>query len=171
MFAYRNGIVADALRASGDVHAYVLGCQLTDLVAIARQHEPGKELARALWADTKHRECRMIAPMLMPAGEMSQAEALEWATAVENEEIADVLCHRLLRQLPFASELVGSLLAGSGALERYTGYRLQLNLLVIGRPLVTGVAAQVERDLPAATGSLRQVLLGIQEEINEDNQL
>ena len=33
-FAYRNGIVADALRREGDPHQLIMGCQLADLMHI-----------------------------------------------------------------------------------------------------------------------------------------
>ena len=36
-FACRNGVVADALRAAGDPHRYIMGCQLTDVASIVSQ--------------------------------------------------------------------------------------------------------------------------------------
>ena len=103
-FAYRNGIIADSLRKNGDPHSMIMGCQMTDVAQIAAGIEPSKEIAEAFWTDTKHRECRMIAPMLYPSADMDKATALQWAKNVECEEIADVLCHRLLRKLPFAAK-------------------------------------------------------------------
>ena len=84
-FAYRNGIVADALRKNGDPHTMIMGCQLTDIAAIAQTLSPSKAVAEAFWADTKHRECRMIAPMLYPIDEMTEPCAMQWAQAVECE--------------------------------------------------------------------------------------
>ena len=105
-FAYRNGIIADSLRKNGDPHSMIMGCQMTDVAQIATGIEPSKEIAEAFWADTKHRECRMIAPMLYPAADMDKATALEWAKNVECEEIADVLCHRLLHRFSASTRLL-----------------------------------------------------------------
>ncbi|MBQ0070131.1 MAG: hypothetical protein KBT09_10355 [Bacteroidales bacterium] len=130
-FAYRNGIVADMLRKNGDPHQFIMGCQLVDVVNISNRVEHTVENATRLWSDRNHRECRMIAPMLYPIDEMQYDVALDWAESVECNEIADVLCHRLLRRLPFAWVLSKELVNNDSDLVKYTGYRLVLNLLLI----------------------------------------
>lgn len=134
-FAYRNGIIADALRSSGDPHSFIMGCQLVDVVAITSRYEQSPELAQALWNDRKHRECRMAATMLYPIDMIDEETALKWAQDVECNEIADVLCHRLLRRLPYASSLAMTLLnnAEDNSRMAYTGLRLLLNLLIMGK--------------------------------------
>ncbi len=132
LFARRNGVVADALRAAGDPHEMIMGCPLSDIIAVARDHEQSAELAEALWADTKHRECRLLAPMLYPTSVCDEATALRWCLDIQTEEEADVLCHRLLRLLPFALDLVEQLAMDNAVLVRYTALRLLLNLLLMG---------------------------------------
>ena len=44
-----------------------------------------------------------------------------------------MLCHRLLRKLPYASSLVEKLLANDAVLVRYTTFRLLLNLVLMGK--------------------------------------
>ena len=132
-FAHRNGVVADTLRAAGDPHPFIMGCQLTDIVAIASNYVPDAEVAQTLWNDSDHRECRMAAIMLYPVEEFTMETALEWCRSVESAEIADVLCHHLLRKLPYASSLVERLLADEALLVRYTALRLLLNLLLMGK--------------------------------------
>ncbi len=105
-FARRNGVVADALRQAGDPHRIITGCLLADIVAIARSTEKSRDVAVALWADVDHRECRLLAPMLMPPDEFSAIEAYQWMANVVSREEADVLCQRLLRYLPFAHRLL-----------------------------------------------------------------
>lgn len=129
-FAFRNGIIADGLRNNGDPHQYIMGCQLVDVIAIASRIEHSAALAQELWNDSKHRECRMVAPMLYPCEIMDYNTAHDWATSVESKEIADVLCHRLLRHLPFAEELGFNLVASPEHLAKYTGWRLILNLIL-----------------------------------------
>lgn len=129
-FAYRNGIVADMLRKNGDPHAFIMGCQLVDVQSIASRIAPSASMASAMWSDAKHRECRMIAPMLYPADEMTFDTAKDWALSVECNEIADVLCHRLLRHLACAQELAQYLASQADNQVKYTGFRLWLNLLL-----------------------------------------
>lgn len=186
-FACRNGVVADALRAAGDPHRYIMGCQLTDVASIvsqfshfsqlsqdsrnSQQSQPSQDsffahLARALWTDRDHRECRMAATMLYPPNEFSQETAMEWARGVETSEMADVLCHRLLRKLPFALELADQLLADETPLVRYTAFRLLLNLLLMGKATPTVALRQrVEKELARGEALLRPLLASLQEEL------
>ena len=130
-FAYRNGIVADTLRRNGDPHELIMGCQLTDVMTIAQNLGTNAELAEAFWSDRKHRECRMIAPMLYPATSMTMKTAMTWALDVESNEIADILCHQLLRRLDYAQAMVRELLKHEKQQVRYTAFRLLLNILLI----------------------------------------
>lgn len=132
-FAYRNGVVADMLRNSGDPHKFIMGCQLTDLLQITSSIPPNAALAQALWDDRSHRECRLAATMLYPANEMAASVARLWAKDVQCIEEADVLCHRLLRKIPNAEALWQELIASDQTLQQYTGLRLLLNLLLHGR--------------------------------------
>jgi hypothetical protein len=169
-FAYRNGIVADKLRKAGDPHTMIMGCLLADVMEItgrARDAINDKEqlqaLARELWKDTNSRECRLAAPMLYPAELMSQDEALEWCTGVESVEIADNLCHKLLRHLAYADTLFRKLIAQEQTMARYTGYRLLLNLLLTGKTqdtpsLKSIVEAEAAHAQPQLTALLRDVL-------------
>ena len=117
-FAFRNGIVADKLRKAGDPHSVIMGCLLVDVQAIAQRqreaigdHETLKALASELWADTNSRECRLAAPMLYPAEQMNMEQAMQWCQTVETVEIADNLCHKLLRHIPEADTLFRQLIA------------------------------------------------------------
>ena len=135
LFARRNGVVADALRASGDPHELIMGCPLSDITAVAQVYEPSTELAEALWADRKHRECRLIATMLYPTAQCNQATALRWCHDVMNEEEADVLCHRLLRRLEYAPALMMQLLDETSSQVHCIVYRKMLNLVATQRTL------------------------------------
>ncbi len=167
-FAYRNGIVADTLRKNGDPHALIMGCQMTDVAKIASAFSPDKTLAEALWSDTKHRECRMIAPMLYPIDDMDKATALQWACSVECEEIADILCHRLLRKLPFASEIIDALSESESPLACYTRLRLLLNLVILNKvKKTTELKTALQKELQCATSKTRPLLTSILEEFDE----
>lgn len=132
VFARRNGVVAASLRRAADPHAIVLGVTLAELSEIAKDLPHNASIARALWGERNHRECRLLAPMLMPPEECTPGQPLEWALDVLGEEEADILCHRLLRRLPDATLLVDSLLLHPEYLPRYTALRLILNLIATG---------------------------------------
>lgn len=80
--------------------------------------------------------------------------------------IADVLCHRLLRHLPYANELWQQLLRCDKMLTRYTAWRLLLNLLIMNKIEKTDeLRAMVGNELETAQPPLRQVLESIIEEL------
>ena len=139
-FAFRNGIVADKLRKAGDPHTMIMGCLLVDVQAIVQRQREAiddaqtlKALALELWNDTNSRECRLAAPMLYPAELMTLEQALQWCLSVETVEVADNLCHKLLRHIAEADALFRQLIADERPLVKYTGYRLLLNLLLLGK--------------------------------------
>ena len=165
-FAYRNGIIADTLRSNGDPHKSIMGCQLTDVAVIAQQLENNAQLAEAFWNQHSSRECRMIAPMLYPVAAFGQNTALAWCLDVESCEIADILCHRLLRKLDYAQALVKQLLGYEAQLTRYTAFRLLLNIIITGTYKPSdNLRAIAEHELTTAQGYLRPVLNSILEEI------
>ena len=174
-FAFRNGIVADKLRKAGDPHSISMGCLLVDIQAIAQRQreaindaEALKAITQELWDDTNSRECRLAAPMLYPAEEMSLELAFQWSQSVESVEVADNLCHKLLRQIDSCDALFRHLISMDKPLVKYTGYRLLLNLLILGkvqlndslRTIVETEAAQT------AQGPLALLLKDILEEGN-----
>ncbi len=166
LYAYRNGIVADALRKGGDPHQLIMGCQLTDIISIARAYGSDRALANALWADTKHRECRLAAPMICPADGFTMADAEQWSRSVMNAEEADVLCHRLLRNLPYAMQLFHTLAASSEPMVRYVAFRLLLNLVVTGKVDVDAqLKAMVEAERSTASAQLHPVIDSLLEDL------
>jgi len=165
-YAYRNGIVADALRKGGDPHQLIMGCQLTDIVSIASAYGKDRALANALWADTKHRECRLAAAMICPADGFTMADAEQWSRSVMSIEEADVLCHRLLRHLPYALQLFHALVASSEPMVRYAAFRLLLNLVVAGKvPADAQLRSLVEAEQPTASAQLRPVIDSLLEDL------
>ena len=174
-FAFRNGIVADKLRKAGDPHSMIMGCLLVDVVGIAQRAretvgDKGQlaAIASELWRDTNSRECRLAAPILYPAEAMNLEQALQWCRTVETVEIADNLCHKLLRHIPDADALFRQLVSDENPLIRYTGYRLLLNLLLLGKVHPTpSLRAIVEVQTATATPYLNQLLKDILEELDE----
>lgn len=103
-FAFRNGILADALRKQYP-YGVIFGLQIPQIAEIARSLTPSLDLARSLWADENVRESRILATYLFPPEETDMATALSLASAIKTVEEADMLAFRLLKRLPFASQL------------------------------------------------------------------
>lgn len=169
-FAFRNGIVADKLRKAGDPHTMIMGCLLTDLVGIAQRTKSSindevtlAATAQSLWDDRNSRECRLAAPMLYPASLMKAETALNWCMTVETVEVADNLCHKLLRHLQDATNVMHQLISHEDTLVKYTGYRLMLNLLLMKKLQPTAslkaiVDAEASKALPPFSSLLRDIM-------------
>ena len=164
-FAHRNGMLAQQLKAAGDPHTIIMGCQLVDIVAITSLYGKDSQLAQALWNEKQHRECRMAATMLYPVEEFTVNNALEWCNDLESTEIADVLCHRLLRHLNYAPQLWEKMLKSEQPLSHYASWRLLLNLLLMNKiENPTNLVSAIDKELQSAPQSLRPILESIREE-------
>ena len=178
-FAMRNGDLAQQMAERGARYRINFGLNLPQISEIARDFIAGgkeriklekqgesfdaADFARRLRDNTSTRESMLIAPMLFPVDMLSRYEALEWGRSVPTPEVADVLCLKLLRNHADAEEIAGELIASDEELHRYTGLRLLLNLLQLGK-----IGADRAREMtvdckptPMASGVLR----GIAEEI------
>lgn len=133
-FVYRNGLLADTLKNAGDKHKLIFGLTLSQITDIAKRFESNEHVACELWNSTETRECRLIAPMLFPIDQFNKEIAIKWISEVENTEIADNLCHKLLRNTTFANELCIHFAQGN-TLQRYTAMILAINLITIGKKI------------------------------------
>lgn len=131
-FAMRNGIVADTLRRTMPEYKMVFGLNLPQIIDIAAETGPSRCLADALWSDRRTRESMLLAPMLYPREEVDITMARRMVEEVLTPEIADILCHRLLRHRPFARSLAMEKVTSASDMERYTAFRLLFNLLPEG---------------------------------------
>ena len=128
-FAMRNGVIADTLRKSGVPYRMIFGLNLPQIVEIASEIGPNREIAEKLHADTPTRESQMLAPMIMPVADMTPELALQWVDEAPSVEATDILCHRLLRKMPEAIGIAETLLKRGGDARRYAAVRLMWNLI------------------------------------------
>ena len=163
-FAYRNGIIADKLRNAGDPHTIIMGNLLADLLTITNhaRNSIGDDarlasVAQELWTDTHSRECRLAAPMLFPPELMSKQLALQWCENIETTEVADNLCHKLLRHIPESQEVMNDLISS---------YRLMQGLLALGK-LHPTASLRTLVEAEADQGHFTSLLKDILEELNE----
>lgn len=127
-FTYRNGMLADTLRKYGDPHKIIFGLDIPRIAEIARSVSPSVELADALWKDSEVRESRLLATYLFPVEAIDMENALDLISNVRTREEADMLSFRLLKRLPFATELPEILKSRSSTEE--TSYELCLAALI-----------------------------------------
>lgn len=128
-FAMRNGIIADSLRRGGSPFRIIFGLNLPQLVEIACDYRGNSELAARLWSDRSTRESMLLAPMLFDPETVGRDVAHEMIGDVPCEEVADVLCHRLLRHVPGAMEIAEEAVSNSAGMIKYCAVRLAFNLL------------------------------------------
>ncbi len=158
-FAMRNGVIADCMRKAGAPYRIVFGLTLPQLTEIARDFAGDAEMARILWHNTSTRESVLIAPMIMPADEMTVDEAREWIRTAASAEAIDVLCLKLLRRLDFAAAVAQELADSEEPLGRYTSLRLWLNLLPANQEIAARIAAkELAKNERATKGVARQLI-------------
>ena len=129
-FALRNGMIADTLRKGGLEQKYIFGLQLPQIKDIAVRFRPEDEedasvLAHALWADKECREARLLACHLMPPSRMEKDDGRKWIEDITTREEADIIAFRLIRYLPFASELSQDLSSSEEQLKKYTSVAIK----------------------------------------------
>lgn len=161
-FAMRNGIVADTIRKAGLQYKMVFGLNLPQIVEIAADIIPSQELAEQFWADTRTRESLLLAPMIYPRERLTQERGAEMLRESPTVEVTDVLCHRLLRHLPYAMDLATDAVTSDSETERYGGFRLMFNLLY-SRP--ADIRPFVEAELASGTSLTRPICKSMLDEI------
>ncbi|MDE7154269.1 MAG: DNA alkylation repair protein [Muribaculaceae bacterium] len=158
-FALRNGVIADHIRRSDNSYKIIFGLNLPQLNEIAASTGYDEQLADALWDNRSTRESMMLAPMLIDPKRMSREKAEMWITQVPNREVADILCHKLLRHTPYALELAKQMCDNDNSLVRYTVIRLLFNLLPASATVAKEMCArEVKGGDPVTTSIARQLL-------------
>ncbi len=128
-FAMRNGVIADTLRRAGSPFKIIFGLNLPQLVEIAAETGFNMELAKLLWSNTTTRESMLLAPMLIDPDNLPQDKALEMIDSVPAVEVADVLCHRLLRHADYAYPMACCLATSPNPMSRYCSMRILWHFL------------------------------------------
>ncbi len=168
LFAMRNGALADNMRRLGASYRIIFGVNLPQLSEIARDYIGNESLAQRLWENVSTRESLLIAPMIYPREEMTEDEARQWMAQVPTAEVADVLCHRLLKYLPFADALVAAYADSESDMLRYTALRLQFNLLPCNLDMARLYAERELTRNALLTASIARALLDEVEFLQEE---
>lgn len=121
-FAYRNGMLADAIRQAGCPCARIFGLNVPQLAQIADLYGYDDELASRLWAEKECRESRLLACYLFDPAKVSMQKALSLIYDIQSVEEADILAFRLLKRLPEAHDILTTISDGrysEGSLGAY----------------------------------------------------
>lgn len=157
-FALRNGVIADTLRKAGSPYKIIFGLNLPQLTEIASREQKDAEIAGQLWQNTTTRESMMLAPMLYPAEQFTEEIARRWIESAVSTEAIDILCHRLLRFMPYAFELVRQYIDSDADLERYAAIRLLWRFLGTHRSeALTMANREIKRKCPLTFGLALQL--------------
>lgn len=118
-----NGPVSQSMREKGLAYKVNFGVELPRLRELAAGLPHDFALASALWQEDI-RECRLLAPMLMPPGEFDVAMADMWADGMRYPEEAEVAVFSLFCRLPFASSAAFGWIADERPMRQLCGWLL-----------------------------------------------
>lgn len=162
-FTYRNGALADNIRQQGATYRIIFGLNIPQLVQIASETPHSATLAQSLWENRSTRESMLLAPMIYPRDEFDINTARRWVGESPNTEVADILCHRLLRHTDYALQLANELIVSDCDITRYTALRLMFNLLPLQIQHVKEYATiERQRNCPLTASLCRSLLSEIE---------
>ena len=126
-----NGPVSASMREKGLTYKVNFGVELPRLQQMAAEWPHTYELAAALWKEDI-RECRLLAGMLMPAGQFDEALAEVWVEQMRFAEEAECTVMNLFCHTPWASSKAFEWMAAEQPLRTLCGFLLMGRLLMQG---------------------------------------
>jgi len=120
---YKNGDVANNLKARGITYGMNWGVSIMDLRKIAAEHSPSHLLALKLW-NKNWRETMILATLLDEPGKVSEQQMDFWTKSFTNSEIAEQASANLWWKCPFAYAKALEWCRGKKHWVRYTAIHL-----------------------------------------------
>ncbi len=154
---YMNGETSRSMREKGIEYKLNWGVPVTRLRTMAAEYGKDHDLAMALWQENV-RECKLLATLIMPADEMTQAEVEVWIPGVASLELAEQCALNLFQSLPFASGLAYAWLSSGNDMLEVCAYHLLSRLFLHGH---TPSDAQVAVLLDEAPKALQSEAYGL----------
>ena len=167
-FALRNGEIADRLRKAGSPYRIIFGLLVPQIQEVALSQEYSRELAEFLWNNDSTRESRLLATMVFPKDEFTLEDTLKWLETIDTEELVDMFCFQLVRNVEGAESLIARFIDDEKPLMKYFALRLSMNLLIIGRMKdMDSVKAWAEKEFSCNNSSTKLLCKQIIDEIEE----
>jgi len=127
-----DGSVAQSMRDKGVSYHLNWGATLPRLQAMAQEYAPSYDLALALWKENI-RECKILATMVMPPGEMLSEVVDIWMAQTETIEIAEQAAVNLYQYLPYAPMKAYQWIASDKELCQLCGFHVLSRLFMNGQ--------------------------------------
>lgn len=131
---FMNGSASRSMRDKGLEYKINWGVPLPQLRELAKSYGKDYDLAAALWQEPI-RECKIMATLIMPAGQMTEALADEWIGSVAMPETAELCAFNLFQHLDFALPMSMRWLRSANMISRVCAYHTVNRLLQRGEML------------------------------------
>lgn len=144
-----DGATAQSMREKGLDYRLNWGASLQMLRQQADELGQDYDLAIALWKEDI-RECKILATMMMPPGEMLPDVADIWMEQMPTVEIAEQAAFNLFQHLPYAADKAFRWIADAGLLPQICGYHILSRLFARGQqPNERGINEFLDQALTA----------------------
>jgi hypothetical protein len=147
-----NGITSQSMREKGLTYRTNFGVELPRLKVFSEELPHTTELAAALWKE-QVRECRLLAPMLMPAKDFEADLADLWVEQMNFPEEAECVVMHLFQHLPYASQKAFEWIAREEVMPQLCGWHLFGRLFGKGATLSPRDAEEWRDQMTAALAS------------------
>ena len=124
---YMNGSVSASMRNKGVNYHLNWGVSVIDLKKMADEIGPDASLAIELWKENI-RECKILATMVMPPGQMPPELLDVWMEQVPTLEVAEALSFYLLQYLDYASVIAYQWIANGRLYHSICGFHILARL-------------------------------------------
>ena len=129
-----NGITSQSMREKGLTYRTNFGVEQPRLKAFSEELPHTTELAAALWKE-QVRECRLLAPMLMPSENFEEDMADLWVEQMNFIEEAECAVMYLFQKLPYASSKAFEWVSREEVMLQLCGWQLFGRLFAKGAKL------------------------------------
>ncbi len=160
-----DGAIAKSMRDKGLEYRLNWGATLPRLremahdirMQTAAEGLSAYHLAIALWKE-EVRECKILATMLMPPGELPIEVAEIWMEQTHSQEIAEQLAFNLLQQVPYAPLISYRWMASDKELYQLCAFHIMSRLFMNGQePSERGINEFLDQAIAALQGPFPSV--------------
>lgn len=137
-----NGVVSSSMRDKGVDYKMNFGVDVPRIKGIASKYEANADLAEKMWV-LDVREMKILATMLYPVEQFTEADADRWANGIVSQEIREHLCINLLQHLPYANLLVEKWIADDSVFIRLTGFWLYVRLMLVQSDVLKNISKEL----------------------------
>lgn len=132
---HMNGVGAKSMKQKGLVYKLNYGIPFTELMEIASEFQPDKNLAQSLWTEPV-RESKLLALLLMPQEEINTGLATQWIDDIETTELVEYASKYLFPAMPDVIHWAIGLIHSDNRLHQLAGIHTLSNVVGKGKILL-----------------------------------